>query len=220
MKDMFFLFLWFFLCSLTVGLKVPMAASETKAILFLGNSLTAGYGLDATQAFPTLIQNRIDSMEWKFKVINAGQNGDTTSGGLSRIEWLLQREIHVLVLELGINDGLRGIQTEVTRKNLQAIINRTKSKYPEVEVVLAGMQVPPNMGKTYAASFKAMFPQLANKNGVHLIPFLLEGVGGDPSLNLPDGIHPSAEGHQIVAKNVWKVLEPLLRSLKANPLPQ
>ncbi len=220
MKDVFLLLFWFFLCSLMGGLKVPDAAYESKAILFLGNSLTAGYGLDATQAFPALIQNRIDSMGWKFEVINAGQSGDTSSGGLSRIQWLLRREIHVLVLELGINDGFRGIHVEVIRKNLQAIINRTKSKYPEVEVVLAGMQVPPNMGSSYASSFKAIFPQLAKKNGAHLIPFLLEGVGGNPNLNLPDGIHPSAEGHKIVAENVWKVMEPLLRSMKANSLPQ
>ena len=213
MKDIFFLFLWFFLISLMPGLKASEAASEPKAILFLGNSLAAGYGLDATQAFPALIQNRIDSLGWNFKVINAGQSGDTSSGGLRRIDWLLRREFHVLVLELGINDGLRGIPVDVTRQNLQAIINRTKNRYPGVKVVLAGMQVPPNMGGDYVASFRAIFPQLAKKNGAQLIPFLLEGVGGNPKLNLPDGIHPSVEGHKIVAENVWKVLEPLLRSM-------
>ena len=196
------------------GLKVSEAASEPKAILFLGNSLTAGYGLDTTQAFPALIQDRIDSLGWNFKVINAGQSGDTSSGGLGRIDWLLKREFHVLVLELGINDGLRGIHVDVTRQNLQTIINRTKSRYPGVKVIVAGMQVPPNMGRDYAASFRAIFPQLAKKNGTQLIPFLLEGVGGNPKLNLPDGIHPSVEGHKIVAENVWKVLEPLLRSMK------
>ena len=214
MKDIFFLFLWFFLISLMPGLKVSEAASEPKAILFLGNSLAAGYGLDATQAFPALIQNRIYSLGWNFKVINAGQSGDTSSGGLRRIDWLLRREFHVLVLELGINDGLRGIPVDVTRQNLQAIINRTKSRYPGVKVVLAGMQVPPNMGEDYVASFRAIFPQLAKKNGAQLIPFLLEGVGGNPKLNLPDGIHPSVEGHKIVAENVWKVMESLLRSMK------
>ncbi len=214
MKDIFFLFLWFFFSSLLPGLKVSEAASEPKAILFLGNSLTAGYGLDATQAFPALILDRIDSLGWNFKVINAGQSGDTSSGGLRRIDWLLRHEFHVLVLELGINDGLRGIHVEVTRQNLQAIINRTKSRYPDVKVVLAGMQVPPNMGEEYVSSFRAIFPQLAKKNGVHLIPFLLQGVGGNPELNLPDGIHPSVEGHKIVAENVWKVMEPLLRSMK------
>ena len=196
------------------GLNVSAVASEPKAILFLGNSLTAGYGLDTTQAFPTLIQDRIDSLGWNFKVINAGQSGDTSSGGLRRIDWLLRREFHVLVLELGINDGLRGIHVDVTRQNLQAIINRTKSRYPGVKVVVAGMQVPPNMGGDYVTSFRAIFPQLAKKNGAHLIPFLLEGVGGNPELNLPDGIHPSVEGHKIVAENVWKVMEPLLRSMK------
>jgi len=213
MKDIFFLFLWFFLISLMPGLKASEAASEPKAILFLGDSLAAGYGLDATQAFPALIQNRIDSLGWNFKVINAGQSGDTSSGGLRRIDWLLRREFHVLVLELGINDGLRGIPVDVTRQSLQAIINRIKSRYPGVKVVLAGMQVPPNMGGDYVASFRAIFPQLAKKNGAQLIPFLLEGVGGNPKLNLPDGIHPSVEGHKIVAENVWKVLEPLLRSM-------
>jgi len=214
MKDIFFLFLWFFLSSLMLEVKVSEAASEPKAILFLGNSLTAGYGLDATQSFPALIQDRIDSLGWNFKVINAGQSGDTSSGGLSRIDWLLRREFQVLVLELGINDGLRGIHVEVTRQNLQAVINRTKSRYPGVKVVVAGMQVPPNMGVDYASSFRAIFSQLAKKNGAQLIPFLLEGVGGNPKLNLPDGIHPSVEGHKIVAENVWKVLEPLLRSMK------
>lgn len=196
------------------GLPVSAAVSEPKAILFLGNSLTAGYGLDATQAFPALIQDRIDSLGWNFKVINAGQSGDTSAGGLRRIDWLLRREFHVLVLELGINDGLRGIHVDVTRQNLQAIINRTKSRYPGVKAVIAGMQVPPNMGEDYGSSFRAIFPQLAKKNGAQLIPFLLEGVGGNPGLNLPDGVHPSAEGHKIVAENIWKVLEPLLRSMK------
>jgi len=214
MKDIFFLFLWFFLNPLMPGLQVSAAASEPKTILFLGNSLTAGYGLDTTQAFPALIQDRIDSLGWNFKVINAGQSGDTSAGGLRRIDWLLRREYHVLVLELGINDGLRGIHVDVTRQNLQAIINRTKSRYPDVKVVIAGMQVPPNMGEDYRASFKAIFPQLAKKNGTHLIPFLLEGVGGNPGLNLPDGVHPSVEGHKIVARNVWKVMEPVLRSIK------
>jgi len=214
MKDIFFLFLWFCLSSLMPGLKVSAAASEPKAILFLGNSLTAGYGLDATQAFPALIQDRIESLGWNFKVINAGQSGDTSAGGLRRIDWLLRREFHVLVLELGINDGLRGIHVDVTRQNLQAIINRTKSRYPDVMVVLAGMQVPPNMGGEYTSSFRAIFPQLAKKTGAHLIPFLLEGVGGNPELNLPDGVHPSVEGQKIVAENVWKVMEPLLRSMK------
>ncbi len=214
MKDIYFLFLWFFLSSLMPEVKVSEAASEPKAILFLGNSLTAGYGLDATQSFPALIQDRIDSLGWNFKVINAGQSGDTSSGGLSRIDWLLRREFQVLVLELGINDGLRGIHVEVTRQNLQAVINRTKSRYPGVKVVVAGMQVPPNMGVDYASSFRAIFSQLAKKNGAQLIPFLLEGVGGNPKLNLPDGIHPSVEGHKIVAENVWKVLEPILRSMK------
>jgi len=214
MKEFFFLFLWFFLSPSIPGWNDPALASEPKAILFLGNSLTVGYGLDVTQAFPALIQDRIDSLGWNFRVINAGQSGDTSAGGLRRIDWLLRLEFRVMVLELGINDGLRGIDVDVTRQNLQAIIDRTRSRYPDVRVVLAGMQVPPNMGGDYASRFRAIFPQLAKRNGAELIPFLLEGVGGNPELNLPDGIHPSAKGHRIVAENVWKVMEPILRSLK------
>ncbi len=220
MKDIFFLFFCFFFCSLLPGLKVPEAACESKTILFLGDSLTAGFGLDTTQAYPALIQKRINERGWNFEVINAGQNGDTSAGGVSRIEWLLQREIHVLVLELGINDALRGIQVAVTKKNLQAIIDHTLQKYPNAKVVLAGMQAPPNMGSTYEDSFKSIYPQLAKSNGVDLIPFLLEGVAGDPSLNLPDGIHPSAEGQKIVAENVWRVMEPMLRSMNHGSLPR
>ncbi len=181
--------------------------------MFLGDSITAGYGLEPAQAYPALIQNKIDAKRWPFKVINAGQSGDTTAGGLSRMDWLLRNHIDVLVLELGGNDGLRGLPAETTRKNLQAIIDRTREKYPDAKIVLAGMRVPPNMGRDYAKQFDAIFADIAKKNKAALVPFVLEGVGGVPALNLPDGIHPTAKGHEIVAANVWKVLEPLLRPL-------
>ncbi|MFQ5825410.1 MAG: arylesterase, partial [bacterium] len=172
-------------------------------ILFLGNSLTAGYGLDPAQSFPSLIQQKIDTLGWNFEVINAGLSGETSSGGLRRINWLLNRKIDVLVLELGGNDALRGILVDITKKNLQSIIEETKSKYPNVKIVIAGMMAPPNLGQDYTSQFRSIFPELAEKNDALLLPFLLEGVGGNPELNLPDGIHPTAQGHKIVAENVW-----------------
>ena len=190
-----------------------MAAPAPGIILFLGDSITAGYGLDLEQAFPALIQEKIDAKRWNFKVVNAGQSGDTSAGGLSRLEWLLKNRVDVLVLELGANDGLRGLPAETTRKNLQAIIDRTKGKYPEAKVIVAGMKVPPNMGGEYGRKFEEVFGDVAKKNKAVLIPFVLEGVGGSRELNLGDGIHPTAKGHEIVAANVWKVLEPVLRSL-------
>jgi acyl-CoA thioesterase-1 len=190
-----------------------MAAPAPRVILFLGDSITAGYGLDPEQAFPALIQEKIDAKSWKFKVVNAGQSGDTSAGGLNRLDWLLKNRVDILILELGANDGLRGLPAETTRKNLQAIIDRTKAKYPEVKVIVAGMKVPPNMGGDYGRKFEAVFADLAKKNKAVLIPFVLEGVGGSRELNLADGIHPTAKGHEIVAANVWKLLEPILRSL-------
>jgi acyl-CoA thioesterase-1 len=187
------------------------AAPAAKVVLFLGDSITAGYGLDTSQAYPALIEERIEAKGWPLKVINAGQSGDTSAGGLSRLDWLLRNPVSVLVLELGGNDGLRGLPPEVTQKNLQAIIDQTKAKYPNVKLVIAGMMVPPNMGRDYGKRFNGIFPELAKRNGAVLIPFVLEGVAGLPDLNLADGIHPTAKGHQIVAANVWKVLEPLLK---------
>jgi acyl-CoA thioesterase-1 len=189
------------------------AAPERRVILFLGDSITAGYGLDPAQAFPALIQEKINARDWNFRVVNAGQSGDTSAGGLGRMDWLLKNRIDVLVLELGANDGLRGLPADTTRKNLQAIIDLTKSKYPEVKVIVAGMKVPPNMGSDYGRKFEAVFVDLAKKNRAQLIPFILDGVGGVPKLNLADGMHPTAKGHEIVAANVWKVLEPVLASL-------
>jgi len=188
--------------------------ANAKTILFFGNSLSAGYGLDPELAFPALIQQKIDSLKWNFRVINAGLSGETSAGGLRRIDWLLQRPIEVFVLELGGNDGLRGITLDLTKKNLQTIIERVKRKYPAAKIVIAGMQVPPNLGQEYTAPFRALYAELAKKHNALLIPFLLEGVGGIPHLNLPDGIHPTAAGHRIVAKNVWKVLLPLLKTMR------
>ncbi len=189
------------------------APQSTGVVLFLGDSITAGYGLELSQAFPALIQEKIDTKGWRFKAVNAGQSGDTSAGALDRLNWLLKNRVDVLVLELGGNDGLRGLPVEGTQKNLQAIINRTRAKYPQAKIIIAGMKVPPNMGQDYAKKFEAVFVDLAKKNKAPLIPFVLEGVGGMRELNLPDGIHPTAKGHQIVAANVWKVLEPVLRTL-------
>ncbi len=189
------------------------AATPPNVILFLGDSITAGYGLDLSQAYPALIQEKIAAKGWKFKLVNAGQSGDTSAGALNRLDWLLRNRVAVLVLELGGNDGLRGLPVESTRKNLQRIIDRTKANYPAATIIIAGMKVPPNMGREYGDQFEAIYPALAKNNHLPLIPFVLEGVGGVRELNLPDGIHPTAKGHQIVAANVWKVLEPVLRSL-------
>lgn len=191
-------------------------AGAPRTILFLGNSLAAGFGLDPELAFPALIQQKIDSLGWNFNVVNAGLSGETSSGGLRRIDWLLQRDVDVLFLELGANDGLRGIPLALTKQNLQAIIARVRAKNPAVKIVIAGMMVPPNLGAEYTRAFRAIFPDLAKRNQAALVPFLLEGVGGVPELNLPDGIHPTAAGHRIVAQNVWKVLRPVLQPLPAN----
>jgi acyl-CoA thioesterase-1 len=196
------------------GLHPTQNREQSKAILFFGNSLTAGYGIDPAYAFPSLIQEKIRANGWNFQVITAGVSGETTAGGLRRVDWVLQRPVDVFVLELGANDGLRGRPIENARGNLQAIIDRVRSKYPQVRIVLAGMQLPANLGRDYTSRFRAIFPELAQKNNAMLIPFLLEGVGGVPRLNLPDGIHPTPQGHQIVAENVWRVLEPVLREIK------
>jgi acyl-CoA thioesterase-1 len=190
---------------------------DEKVILFLGDSLSAGFGLDVEDAFPSLIQKKIEQEKLPFKVINAGLSGETTAGGLRRIDWLLKQKVDVLVIELGGNDGLRGIAPSETKKNLQGIIDKAREKNPDMVIVLAGMQAPPNMGKDYTEKFRAIFPALAKKNSIALIPFLLEGVAGNPRLNLPDGIHPTAEGHRIIAETVWNTLNPILsRTIEAN----
>jgi acyl-CoA thioesterase-1 len=181
--------------------------SEKNVILFFGNSLTAGMGLETSEAFPALIQNRLDSLNYNYEVVNAGLSGETTASGKNRINWVLNQDVDVFVLELGANDGLRGIPIAETRRNLQDIIDTVKEKNPDTKIVLAGMQIPPNMGEEYTTDFRNIFSELAEENNVQLIPFLLEGVAGDPELNQQDGIHPTAEGYKIVADNVWDVLE-------------
>ncbi|RZJ74931.1 MAG: arylesterase [Flavobacterium sp.] len=190
--------------------KTATQTKELKNILFFGTSLTAGYGLDPSEAYPALLQNKIDSLKLPYKVINGGLSGETSAAGKSRIDWLLKQPVDVFVLELGANDGLRGLPVNETEKNLQFIIDAVKAKHPKAKMMLAGMQMPPNMGAKYADDFKNMFPALAEKNKMVLIPFLLDGVGGVPKLNQPDGIHPTAEGDKILAKTVWKYLEGLL----------
>ena len=189
----------------------PTAAS-TKHIVFLGDSLTAGLGVQTTEAFPALIAEKIRAAGLPFDVENAGLSGDTSAGGLRRIDWLLQRRIDVLVLELGANDGLRGLDLKSMKANLQEIIDKTKAKNPQVKIVLAGMQVPPNLGAEYATGFERAYSELARENNAVLIPFLLEGVGGHRDLNQQDLIHPTAAGHRIVADLVWRTLEPILRA--------
>jgi acyl-CoA thioesterase I len=184
--------------------------AKVKTIVFFGNSLTAGYGLSPTEAFPALIQKKIDSAGLKYKIVNAGVSGETSSGGNGRIDWILRQPVDVFFLELGANDGLRGVPVAETKKNLQSIVDKVKAKYPKAKLVLAGMQIPPNMGEQYSKEFRDMFPKLAEENDMTLIPFLLEGVGGEVKLNQEDGIHPTAEGHRIIADNVWKIMQPML----------
>jgi acyl-CoA thioesterase-1 len=182
-------------------------------VLFVGTSLTAGLGLEPEEAYPALIQNKIDSAGLKFRVVNAGVSGETSAAAVRRIDWLLQQPVDVLVLELGANDGLRGQDVVVAKANLQAIIERTRVRYPAARIVVAGMEAPPNLGRRYTEEFRALFTSLARDNGATLIPFLLAGVAGEAELNQADGIHPTAAGARVVADNVWAVLEPLLRDL-------
>ncbi|MEL7339664.1 MAG: arylesterase [Bacteroidota bacterium] len=185
---------------------------DAEWIVFFGNSLVAGYGLSQEDAFPALVQRKIRDLELNYKVYNAGESGATSADGVSRIDFLLNQvpPISVFVLELGANDGLRGIQPTETQNNLQSIIDKVKTRYPEVAILIAGMEVPPNMGDAYADEFRAVFRNLAIINQTALIPFLLEGVAGEPELNQEDGIHPTKEGHQIVSEHVWQYLEGLL----------
>jgi acyl-CoA thioesterase-1 len=195
-----------------IGLTAASArAAATRAVVFFGDSLTAGYGLEdpSTQAFPAIIQKKIDQAGLPWRVVNAGLSGETSAGGLRRVDWILRQPVDVFVLELGGNDGLRGIPPAATEANLQAIIDRVRAKYPAARIVLAGIVAPPNMGEDFTRAFAAIFPALAKKNQVPLIPFLLEGVVGKPGLDQADGIHPTAEGHAVVGDTVWNVLKSL-----------
>lgn len=203
-----------FCLSLAAGLLLMTAhvSAQDRSIVFLGDSLSAGYGLDnaATSSFPALIEAKIKEAGLRYTVINAGVSGDTSAGGLRRVDWLLRRPIAVLVLELGGNDGLRGIAPSETQRNLQAIIEKVKAKNPEVKVLVAGMKMPPNLGAEYVASFAAIFPAVAEANKAALMPYLLEGVGGSETLNQRDRIHPTAAGHKVIAEALWPALKPLL----------
>jgi len=196
----------------TTEAEVIETNTTTKTILFFGDSLTAGFGLeDSNDAYPAVVQRIIDSLAIDYVVVNSGVSGETTAGGLGRINWVLNQKVDIFVLELGANDGLRGISLAETRENLQAIIVAVRKKYPEIPIILAGMQLPPNLGQDYTMEFKSIFEELAKKNALEIIPFLLKDVGGIPELNQDDGIHPNVEGQKIVANNVWVVLEPILK---------
>ncbi|GHE33062.1 arylesterase [Sphingobacterium griseoflavum] len=186
--------------------------SKTKTIVFFGNSLTAGYGLDdPKESFPAIIQTKIDALGLPYHVVNAGLSGETSAGGNERIDWLLQHPVDIFILELGANDGLRGIDPKSTYKNLHQIVQKVKKKYPDCAFVLAGMLVPPNVGEEYFEEFKAIYPKLAKEQQMELIPFLLEDVAGVQTLNQADGIHPTKAGQVIVAENVWTILQPMLK---------
>jgi acyl-CoA thioesterase-1 len=200
----------------SAAIQPDKSSNDLKTIVVLGDSIAAGYGVQPSEAYPALLQDKIRAAGWNFTVVNAGVSGDTSADGLNRINWLLKRKIDVLILELGGNDGLRGVPAATTETNLQTIIDRVKQKYPGAQIVIAGMQMPPNLGEQYRTAFKNVFPALAVRNHAALVPFLLEGVGGRPELNQPDHVHPTAAGHRIVAENVWKVLRPVLASLHSD----
>ncbi|MCB0521227.1 MAG: arylesterase [Lewinellaceae bacterium] len=201
------------------GQQVPVAeggssnskAIKTKNIVFFGNSLTAAYGLDPSDGYVALIQQRLDSLGLPYKAINAGLSGETTAGGRERIAWVLQKPLDIFVLELGGNDALRGIEPSASFENLDTIIQIVKTTYPGAKIILAGMEAPPNMGPEYTAQFHRMYPALAKKHNISLIPFFLENVGGIPELNQNDRIHPNKEGQKYLVENVWRVLKGVLQ---------
>jgi len=185
--------------------------SEKKVILFFGNSLSAGYGVEVDESFPALIEKRIDSLSLPYTVVNAGVTGETTATGLSRIDWVLEKQdVAIFVLELGANDGLRGLPPAETKKNLISMIDRVRKVHPEAEIILAGMMVPPSMGEEYSSRYNPIYGEIAKEKNVALIPFLLKDVGGIDSLNQSDGIHPNPAGAKIMAENVWEILGPMI----------
>lgn len=200
---------------LAIALGLLLAASvhaaPRRTVVFLGDSLTAGYGLEASESYPALLEKRIQQAGLPWDVVNAGISGDTSSGGLARVGWLLRRPVDVLVLALGANDGLRGISPAETKRNLTGIIEQVRAKNPAVKIVLCGMQLPPNMGENFGRDFREVFPAVAQEQKAALVPFLLEGVGGVRELNQEDRVHPTAKGQERLAENVWKLLEPVLR---------
>ena len=196
--------------ALALWLVAGLVGAEPRTIVFFGDSLTAGYGLDPAEAFPAVIQQKLNAAGRPWRVVNAGLSGETTAGGLRRLDWVLRQPVDIFVLELGGNDGLRGIPLETSRANLQGMIERIRVRHPRVVIVLAGMQIPTNLGPDYTRQFAAMFPDLAEKNRTVLIPFLLEGVGGVPGLNQADGLHPNSAGHCLIAETVWQAIKELL----------
>jgi acyl-CoA thioesterase I len=189
----------------------PEADPGRPAVLFLGTSLTAGLGVEPEQAYPALIQQKVDSAGLSYRVVNAGVSGETSAGALRRVDWLFREPVSVLVVETGANDGLRGLSPDSLGSNIQAIFDRAKQLQPRPRLVLLGMRVPPNYGRVYADRFQQVYRDVARRNGAVLVPFLLEGVGGVPGLNQSDGIHPTAEGQRRIAETVWRALEPVLR---------
>jgi acyl-CoA thioesterase I len=195
----------------------PLNAGEMKRILVLGDSLSGGFGLKPSEAYPVLLANKLRAAGLNFQLTNASQTGGTTDGGLERLPGHLKRKIDIFILELGINDAFRGMPVDQIQNNLRQIIDKVKARNPDVCVVIAGMQLPNYGTDDYVAAFGKMFAELASKYGALLVPYLLEGVAGDPSLNLPDGIHPNAAGQKVLADNVWRVLEPVARETAAEP---
>ncbi len=188
------------------------ARSETARgqIVVLGDSLTAGYGLPAVESYPALLQERLDREGYSFDILNAGVSGDTTAGGLRRIDWVLHDDVRILILALGANDGMRGLPADAMKHNLETMIEKAKAR--KIDVLLAGMEAPTNLGSSYTSQFKGAFEELARENDVVLFPFLLQDVAGDPRFNQRDGIHPNAEGARIMADNLWTFLQPMLES--------
>lgn len=204
---------WLLVCAcLGCGALGSIRAAETRTIVFFGDSLTAGYGLGnpAAEAYPALIQQKIDHERLPWRTVNAGLSGETSAGGLRRVDWILRQPVDVFVLALGANDGLRGISPTVTRSNLQQILERVRARNPKAKLVVAGMQMPLAMGADFAREFQAVFPAVAEKFDATLIPFLLDDVGGRLELNQPDRIHPNPAGHERIAETVWKTLQSLL----------
>ncbi|HEY5939666.1 MAG TPA: arylesterase [Gemmatimonadales bacterium] len=199
------------------GATPPIATATRPSVVFLGTSLTAGLGLEPDQAYPALIQQKIDSAGLEFRVVNAGVSGETSAGARGRIDWLMREPVAVLVVETGANDGLRGLPPDSLRANIQAVFDRAKRSSSPPRLVLVGMRLPPNYGRVYADRFQSVYPELARENGAELVPFLLDGVGGIPRLNQADGIHPTADGQRVIAETVWKVLEPVLRGKAKEP---
>jgi acyl-CoA thioesterase-1 len=194
-----------------------LAADQRPVVLCFGTSLTAGLGLDPEEAFPALLQAKVDSAGLGYRVVNAGVSGETSAAGLRRIDWLLDQPVAVLLLELGANDALRGQDLAAARRNMQEIIDRTRARHPGARIVVAGMEAPPNLGARYTREFRRLFVDLARANDAALIPFLLDRVAGHAELNQADGVHPTAAGARIMADNAWRVLAPILRGAAGLP---